>query len=160
MKAYPMFSCMRLKPGPEVAVMAFAPAQLAPMTAPREASSSSIWMAMPPTWGNLSARFSAISLEGVIGYPAKNLHPAVIAASAHAWFPCQKWIWVVFLFDKEFISPSCARWFLCNFLTQLIVQYYNNAIQKQQCCYFLPSSKGVGMNSSFNNLVGSNLHSG
>ena len=91
-----MFSCMRLKPGPEVAVMALAPAQLAPMTAPREASSSSIWMAMPSSWGSLSARCSAISLAGVMGYPAKNLHPAVMAAYAQAWFPCQKWIFAKF----------------------------------------------------------------
>jgi len=87
-----MFSCMRLKPGPEVAVMAFAPAQLAPMTAPSEAISSSIWMAMPLCWGSLLARCSAISVAGVIGYPAKNLHPAVMAASAQASFPCQKYV--------------------------------------------------------------------
>jgi hypothetical protein len=87
---------MRLKPGPEVAVMAFAPAQLAPTTAPREAISSSIWMAMPSSWGSLRAKCSAISLAGVIGYPAKNLHPAVMAASAHASFPCQKWVFIKF----------------------------------------------------------------
>jgi hypothetical protein len=28
----------------------------------------------------------------VIGYPAKNLHPAVKAASAQALFPCQKYV--------------------------------------------------------------------
>jgi hypothetical protein len=81
---------MRLKPGPEVAVIDFAPAQLAPMMALIEASSSSIWMAIPPTCGSLFDRCSAISLDGVIGYPAKNRQPAAIAPSAHASFPCQK----------------------------------------------------------------------
>jgi len=42
MWAYPMFSCMRLYPGPEVAVIAFAPAHDAPITAAMEAISSSI----------------------------------------------------------------------------------------------------------------------
>jgi hypothetical protein len=37
-----MFSCMRLKPGPEVAVMDFMPPYEAPMTAAIEAISSSI----------------------------------------------------------------------------------------------------------------------
>jgi len=92
MNAYPMFSCMRLNPGPDVAVMAFAPAQLAPMTALSAANSSSICMAIPPVCGSLFARCSAISVAGVIGYPAKNLHPAVMAASAHAWFPCMKYV--------------------------------------------------------------------
>ena len=90
-----MFSCMRLNPGPDVAVMAFAPAQLAPMTALSAASSSSICMAIPPVCGSLFARCSAISVAGVIGYPAKNLHPAVMAASAHAWFPCIKYVFDV-----------------------------------------------------------------
>jgi len=66
------------------------------MTAPKEANSSSIWMAMPPILGSFRARCSAISVAGVMGYPAKNLHPAVMAASAQAWFPCQKWILVKF----------------------------------------------------------------
>ena len=44
MHAYPMLSCIRLKPGPEVAVTALAPAHTEPMTAEMEAISSSIWM--------------------------------------------------------------------------------------------------------------------
>jgi hypothetical protein len=40
--AYPIDSCIKLNPGPEVAVIAFAPAQEAPITAEREAISSSI----------------------------------------------------------------------------------------------------------------------
>jgi hypothetical protein len=47
-------------------------------------------MAIPPTCGSFFDRISAISLAGVIGYPAKNLHPAVNAASAQASLPCQK----------------------------------------------------------------------
>ena len=62
-----MVSCMRLKPGPEVAVMALVPVQLAPTTAPIEANSSSIWMNIPPTCGRRSAMCSVISLAGVMG---------------------------------------------------------------------------------------------
>jgi hypothetical protein len=40
--AYPMFSCIRLNPGPDVAVIAFSPVHEAPMTLPIEAISSSI----------------------------------------------------------------------------------------------------------------------
>ena len=98
-----MFSCMRLNPGPDVAVIAFAPAQLAPMTALSAASSSSICMAIPPVWGSLFARCSAISVAGVIGYPAKNLHPAAMAASAQAWFPCQKRVFVKFCLAPFFL---------------------------------------------------------
>ena len=32
-------------------------------------------------------KVSAISVDGVIGYPAKNLQPAAIAPLAHASFP-------------------------------------------------------------------------
>ena len=62
-----MFSCIRLKPGPEVAVIAFAPPTDAPMTAARELISSSIWMNLPPTWGSRRARTSATSVAGVMG---------------------------------------------------------------------------------------------
>jgi hypothetical protein len=34
--------------------------------------------------GILRANLSAISVEGVMGYPAKNLHPAAMAPSAQA----------------------------------------------------------------------------
>ena len=46
-----MLSCMSEKPGPEVAVSALVPASEAPITAPIEAISSSIWMKWPPTCG-------------------------------------------------------------------------------------------------------------
>ena len=62
-----MFSCISEKPGPEVAVKDFTPAAEAPSTAATEASSSSIWMKVPPTWGRRSALCSAISVEGVMG---------------------------------------------------------------------------------------------
>jgi hypothetical protein len=67
MAAYPRFSCISENPGPEVAVIDLTPAALAPMTAPIDAISSSIWMNRPPTWGSRSDRTSAISVDGVIG---------------------------------------------------------------------------------------------
>jgi hypothetical protein len=66
----PMPSCMRLKPGPLVAVRARAPARLAPMMALMLAISSSIWMYPPPERGSWRARISATSVDGVMGYPA------------------------------------------------------------------------------------------
>jgi hypothetical protein len=53
---------MKLKPGPEIAVIALAPAQTAPI-------SSSICMNTPPTSLSRTAIRSMISLEGVMGYP-------------------------------------------------------------------------------------------
>jgi len=85
--AYPIFSIIREKPGPDVAVIERAPAQLPPTIAAMLASSSSIWTNVPPTFGRRAAILSAISVDGVIGYPAKNLHPAARAPSAHAVFP-------------------------------------------------------------------------
>jgi hypothetical protein len=41
--AYPMFSCMRLKPGPDVAVIDKVPPHEAPITADIAPISSSIW---------------------------------------------------------------------------------------------------------------------
>ena len=67
MAAKPIISCMRLKPGPDVAVSAFWPASEAPHTAAMEAISSSIWMKVPPTSGMRRASVSAISVEGVMG---------------------------------------------------------------------------------------------
>jgi hypothetical protein len=52
MIAYPIASCMREKPGPEVAVMASSPVSAAPMHAQIEAISSSIWTNTPPTRGS------------------------------------------------------------------------------------------------------------
>jgi hypothetical protein len=68
-----------------------------------DASSSSIWTAMPPFLGSCRDMCSASSLAGVIGYPAKKRQPAVMAASAHASFPCQKRVCVWF----DFFSWVC-----------------------------------------------------
>ena len=64
--------------------MTFGPPHAAPIIAAIEAISSSIWMNIPPTFGNRSAILSATSVDGVIGYPAKNLQPPAIAPSAQA----------------------------------------------------------------------------
>jgi hypothetical protein len=63
-------------------------------------------MAIPPTCGSLFERCSAISLAGVIGYPAKNRHPAASAASAHASLPCQKYAFSSGNFFNEI--PLCS----------------------------------------------------
>src|SRR3990170_2627326 len=44
-------------------------------------------MNLPPLRGRFLAKYSAISVEGVIGYPAKKLAPATKAPSAQASFP-------------------------------------------------------------------------
>ncbi len=67
MIAKPMFSCISENPGPLVAVIAFAPAREAPITAPMLAISSSIWMNVPSSWGSLIERISEISVAGVMG---------------------------------------------------------------------------------------------
>ena len=62
-----MCSIMREKPGPEVTVKALAPPQTAPWMAMEAASSSSIWMKIPPTVGIRQAKRSTTSVEGVMG---------------------------------------------------------------------------------------------
>src|SRR3989337_518651 len=52
-------------------------------------------MNLPPLRGRFLAKYSAISVEGVIGYPAKKLAPATKAPSAQASFP---WRILAFLF--------------------------------------------------------------
>jgi len=47
--------------------MALTPAREAPMTAPREAISSSIWMKVPSTAGRRQDMASLISVAGVMG---------------------------------------------------------------------------------------------
>jgi len=103
----PKFSIIRLNPGPDVAVIDLAPAQEAPKIAAIEASSSSNWINMPPTSGNLLEMCSAISLAGVIGYPAKNRQPAAIAPSAIAMFPYQKCLPVKTVFSVDFPPLMC-----------------------------------------------------
>jgi hypothetical protein len=70
MTASPRFSCIREKPGPLVAVNALAPAREAPMTAAMLAISSSICRQTPPTFSMTLEHSSAISEDGVMGYPA------------------------------------------------------------------------------------------
>ncbi len=67
MVASPMFSIIREKPGPEVTVMHLVPVHTPPATAAMLASSSSIWMKVPPIIGNLREMRSTTSVEGVIG---------------------------------------------------------------------------------------------
>src|SRR5271165_2227530 len=55
------------------------------------ASSSSIWMKVPPTVGMREANRSTTSVEGVIGYPAEKRAPAASAPSQQAWSPSRKW---------------------------------------------------------------------
>jgi hypothetical protein len=58
---------MSENPGPLVAVILFTPASEAPITAPILEISSSIWIKVPPTWGNRTDKISPISEAGVIG---------------------------------------------------------------------------------------------
>jgi hypothetical protein len=67
MIARPMFSIIRLKPGPLVTVSDFVPVHEAPMIAAMLASSSSIWMNVPPMKGKRREMRSTTSVEGVIG---------------------------------------------------------------------------------------------
>src|SRR5271157_849078 len=53
--AYPMCSCISENPGPLVAVIAFLPANEAPITAAKDAISSSIWINRPPASGSKRA---------------------------------------------------------------------------------------------------------
>ncbi len=62
-----MFSIISEKPGPLVTVKDFVPVQEAPMMAAMLASSSSIWMKVPPIMGNRREIRSTTSVEGVIG---------------------------------------------------------------------------------------------
>src|SRR5271169_4540197 len=55
------------------------------------ASSSSIWIKVPPTVGMREAKRSTTSVEGVIGYPAEKRAPAASAPSQQAWSPSRKW---------------------------------------------------------------------
>ena len=58
---------MSERPGPDVAVMDFTPANDAPTTAPIAASSSSVWTTEPPIFGSHSSANWRISVDGVIG---------------------------------------------------------------------------------------------
>ena len=55
------------RPGPDVAVIDFAPVYDAPRTEEIEAISSSHWIVMPPTCGSFADSHSRMSDAGVIG---------------------------------------------------------------------------------------------
>src|SRR5450756_962620 len=69
----------------------------APTIAMMLAISSSICMNIPPICGMRLAMISAISEDGVIGYPAKKRTPAAIAPSATASLPCIRTIFSLIL---------------------------------------------------------------
>ena len=62
-----MPSCMREKPGPDVAVMQSLPAPAAPNIMLTDAVSHSAWTKVLPSIGNHFAAPWAISLAGVMG---------------------------------------------------------------------------------------------
>src|SRR6187397_2477640 len=83
-------------PGPDVDVIARAPAQLAPITMPSEAISSSAWTMANVAWPvSLSTRcfrmyeirLSGKDDEGVMGYQATTVTPANMQAMAAAALP-------------------------------------------------------------------------
>src|SRR5438445_276295 len=80
-------SCISESPCPVDPVAARAPVLSAPQHMPTASSSLSAFTQTPPTSGRRSAKCSSNSVNGVIGYPAKNRHPAAIAASAIASDP-------------------------------------------------------------------------
>src|SRR5579871_3874615 len=73
------------------------------------ASSSSIWMKVPPTVGMRAAKRSTTSVEGVIGYPAANRAPAARAPSQQAWSPSRKCAPVSTPFGSACMTHSVDR---------------------------------------------------
>ncbi len=67
MLARPSISVFSDMPGPEVAVIAFLPANEAPTTAPTPAISSSACRTVPPYFHSSRLRNCMISVDGVIG---------------------------------------------------------------------------------------------
>ena len=65
--ASPSPSIISDRPGPEVAVTEGRPPKDAPMIMLIEASSSSACKSAPPVWARAGARYSRISVAGVIG---------------------------------------------------------------------------------------------
>src|SRR2546427_2832400 len=83
-------------PGPEVDVIALAPAQPAPIAIPRAASSSSactMAIRFSPVLGSTrkrseyAMRFSHSDDDGVIGYHAATVTPPIKAPRHAAWLP-------------------------------------------------------------------------
>src|SRR6266566_4369910 len=102
-------------PGPAVAVIERAPAQLAPITMPSDAISSSAWtianVALPVV---LSVRYffmypisdSHSDEDGVIGYHATTVTPAIMQPMAAAWLPSMRILPCV-LFIGSMTYGSC-----------------------------------------------------
>src|SRR6266581_4072618 len=102
-------------PGPAVAVIERAPAQLAPMTMPSDAISSSAWtianVALPVA---LSTRYffmypmsdSQSDEDGVIGYQATTVTPAIMQPIAAAALPSMRILPAV-LFIGSMKNGSC-----------------------------------------------------
>src|SRR5438477_5678113 len=106
-------------PGPAVAVIARAPAQLAPMTMPSDAISSSAWtianVALPVA---LSTRYffmyaisdSQSDDDGVIGYQATTVTPAIMQPIAAAALPSTR-IFPAVAFIFSMTNGSCLARF-------------------------------------------------
>src|SRR5437867_11996153 len=102
-------------PGPAVAVIARAPAQLAPITMPSDAISSSACtianVALPVS---LSTRYFFMYVisdshrddEGVIGYQATTVTPAIMQPMAAAELPSMRILPVV-SFIRSMVNGSC-----------------------------------------------------
>src|SRR3954447_20368090 len=101
-------------PGPAVAVIERAPAQLAPMTIPSDAISSSAWTIANVALPSLSMRYffmypisdSHSDDEGVIGYHATTVTPAIMQPIAAAAFPSMRILPAV-LFIGSMQNGSC-----------------------------------------------------
>ncbi len=107
-------------PGPDVDVIARAPTQLAPITMPTAAISSSAWtiakVALPVSLSMRCLRIRSMSdsqsdEDGVIGYHATTVTPAMRQPMAAAWLPSMR-ILPAFAFirsaPKAAFSPKVA----------------------------------------------------
>src|SRR5260370_40391232 len=89
-------------PGPDVEVIARAPAHEAPIAMPTAASSSSAWttaIRLSPVLASMrnrsayAMRYSHNDEDGVIGYHAATETPPIRAPSAAAWLPSTSTFW-------------------------------------------------------------------
>src|SRR5271169_4019646 len=83
-----------------------------------EASSSSIWMNVPPTLGTRAAKRSTTTVEGVMGYPAAKRAPAASAPSQQAWSPSRKWTPVRTPAGSAFMSGLLRLGLLAGFVAE------------------------------------------
>src|SRR4030042_3132544 len=144
MIANPSPSCISEKPGPLVPVNTFFPVTDAPMIAQIEAISSSICMNFPPFRGRRTDISSAISVEGVIGYPAKKSSPAYRAASTQASFPWTK-------VNLPPMSLLLRLYLDCQIRAPQFAQFAANAILR-------PGRHHLIVFIQFQNLLGTKMH--